>query len=62
MIVTGENRSTGKKSVPVPIYQHEFHIEFPGIDPWLPSCGNRGNRYLKFHIFVHVGHILFISP
>jgi hypothetical protein len=61
MTVTGENRSSGKKSVPVTFHQHKIHTDCPGIEPGPPGCGKR-DHYLKFHNLVHVDHILFIFP
>jgi len=51
MILTGDIRSTWKKSVPVPCHEHKFHTDLPGIEPGPP-----------FHLLVHVDHILFIFP
>jgi hypothetical protein len=62
MVVTGENRNTGKKSVSMPLHQHKFHTDFRGIEPGPRSCGKRGDHYLKFQILVHVDHIMFIFP
>jgi len=61
MIVTGEIRSTRKKSVPLPCHQHKFHTNLTGIEPDHQRCG-KPDHYLKFHLLVHVDHILLIFP
>lgn len=61
MIMTGQIRSTGMNPVPVPCHQYKFHTDLPGIEPGPPRCGEPGDNFLKFHLLVHVDHILFIA-